>query len=234
MPAPLVPRPAQRPARSLLPTVAAVLAVATALAGCSRAPMSDTGRPAPITSLSIASTADTGSAGSTASTLSTPAGPSSSGRPSSAPASSSQPSSTPPPTGPASPVASQPDGPGGCATAVLRVRALRASGAAGHQYAFLSFTNTSATPCSLTGFPGVRLLRAGAPLGSAAQRSAKPANRVQIAPGDSVTAQLMDDSTCNADNSDAVEVIPPNRTERFVLPLTLRGCSLHIDPVGAG
>jgi len=46
-----------------------------------------------------------------------------------------------------------------------------------------------------------------------------------------VTAQLVYDSTCNAAISDTVQVIPPNRTEKFVVPLALRGCSLHIDPV---
>lgn len=114
---------------------------------------------------------------------------------------------------------------------MLQVRALRGSGAAGHQFAFLRFTNISAGSCSLTGFPGVQLLHAGAPLGVPAQRTNTPVHRVQIAPGDSVTAQLVDDSTCNATISDTVQVFPPNRTEKFVVPLALRGCSLHIDPV---
>ena len=114
---------------------------------------------------------------------------------------------------------------------MLQVRALRGSGAAGHQFAFLRFTNISASSCSLTGFPGVQLQHAGAPLGSPAQRTNTPIHRVQIAPGDSVTAQLVDDSTCNAAISDTVQVFPPNRTEKFVVPLALRGCSLHIDPV---
>lgn len=126
------------------------------------------------------------------------------------------------------------DGPGGCPTSALQVRALRASGAAGHQYAFLQFTNASSRPCSLTGFPGVQLLKAGQPLGQPAVRSAKPVQRVQLAPGASVTAQLVDDSTCNAANSDSVQIIPPNRTDKIVLPLALRGCPLHIDPVIAG
>ncbi|MEO9237512.1 MAG: DUF4232 domain-containing protein [Jatrophihabitantaceae bacterium] len=109
--------------------------------------------------------------------------------------------------------------------------ALRASGAAGHQYAFLQFTNTSAVSCSLTGFPGVQLIKAGNLIGQPAARSALPPARVQIAPGSSVTARLVDDSTCNADNSDSVQVIPPNRSDRIVLQLSLRGCALHIDPV---
>ena len=111
---------------------------------------------------------------------------------------------------------------------------MRASGAAGHQYAFLQFTNVSANSCSLTGFPGVQLLRAGNLIGQPAARSSMPSSRVQIAAGSSVTARLVDDSTCNADNSDSVQVIPPNRTDRIVLRLSLRGCPLHIDPVVSG
>ncbi|MEO6503574.1 MAG: DUF4232 domain-containing protein [Jatrophihabitantaceae bacterium] len=109
--------------------------------------------------------------------------------------------------------------------------ALRASGAAGHQYAFLQFTNNSATTCSLTGFPGVQLIRAGATLAEPAVRSGKPVTRVQLAPGRSATAQLIGNSTCDAEKSDSVQIYPPNRTEKFVVALSLRGCALTIDPV---
>jgi hypothetical protein len=193
------------------------------LAGCSQAPRSDADQP--VVSLPSSSSP----AGSSATS-----GPvTSSSAPSTSPASSSSvaPSRSVAPSIPASAKPSQPDGPGGCASSVLQVRALRGSGAAGHQFAFLRFTNISASSCSLTGFPGVQLLRAGAPLGVPAQRTSTPIHRVQIAPGDSVTAQLVDDSTCNAAISDTVQVFPPNRTEKFVVPLALRGCSLHIDPV---
>jgi hypothetical protein len=187
------------------------------LAGCSQAPRSSADRPvvssssSPVTINSVTSS----SVPSSTAAASSPAAPSSSAVP----------------TTPASSKPSQPDGPGGCASSVLQVRALRGSGAAGHQFAFLRFTNISASSCSLTGFPGVQLLHAGTPLGVPAQRTNTPIHRVQIAPGDSVTAQLVDDSTCNAAISDTVQVFPPNRTEKFVVPLALRGCSLHIDPV---
>jgi hypothetical protein len=122
---------------------------------------------------------------------------------------------------------------GGCPTSALTVLALRGSGAAGHQFAFLQFTNNSARECSLTGYPGVQLLAGGSPLGAPAQRSGMPVTTVRIAPGASVTASITDDSTCNAAVSDSVQVIPPNRTERIVLKLALRGCPLHVDPVSA-
>jgi uncharacterized protein DUF4232 len=190
------------------------------LAGCAQSPPTSADRPViSLTSSSAATSSPTGSPSMTSS----PSAP--------APSSPAVPSSSAAPTKPASSAASQPDGPGGCASSALQVRALRGSGAAGHQFAFLRFTNISASSCSLTGFPGVQLQRAGAPLGLPAQRTSTPVRRVQIAPGDSVTAQLTDDSTCNAANSDAVQVIPPNRAEKFLVPLALRGCSLHIDPV---
>lgn len=140
------------------------------------------------------------------------------------------------PTGaaPASTAPARPSGADGCPTSALAVAALRGSGAAGHQYAFLQFTNKSAKACTLTGFPGVQLLRAGAPLGKPAVRSSKPATRVQLMPGRSAQARLVVDSTCNAEKSDSVQIYPPNRTEKVTVPLSIRGCALTIDPVVAG
>ena len=121
----------------------------------------------------------------------------------------------------------------GCQATALTVQALRGSGAAGHQYAFLQFTNKSAKSCSLTGFPGVQLLRGGALLGKPATRAKKPTTTILLAPGRSATARLVDDSTCNAEKSDSVQIYPPNLTHKFVAPLSIRGCALTIDPVVA-
>ena len=156
-------------------------------------------------------------------------------------ASSASPATTPPSAAPVSSkltstaaASTAPAGTDGCQTSALAVVALRGSGAAGHQYAFLQFTNKSAKVCTLIGFPGVQLLRAGAPLGKPAVRSTKPATKVQLAPGRSATARLVDDSTCEAEKSDSVQIYPPNRTEKVTVPLSIRGCALTIDPVVAG
>lgn len=143
------------------------------------------------------------------------------------------PFSPPPPTTitPARPSASATVEAGGCPTSALTIRALRGSGAAGHQFAFVQFTNASASTCSLTGYPGIQLLLAGKPLGQPAVRSGKPIRTVPIPPGSSVSANLVTDSSCNASISDSVQVIPPNRTDRIVLKLALRGCPLTVDPV---
>jgi hypothetical protein len=125
-------------------------------------------------------------------------------------------------------------GPPGCPTAALSITVLRASGAAGHQFASLVFTNKSTARCSLTGFPGVVLLKSGSILGNPANRAAKPITPVALQPGATATALLSNDSTCNADNSDQVQVIAPNQTEKTLLPLRMRGCPLTVEPVTAG
>jgi hypothetical protein len=189
-------------------TIAVAIAV---LAGCTQAPPPGTG-----TSTGPA----TSTAASTPGPSDSPTAPSSSA--STAPSTSAKPTS-PVPT----------EGPGGCATSALAITVERGSGAAGHQFAYLQFKNSSQQTCALTGFPGVVLLKGSAQLGVPATRSWKPVSRVSLLPGAGATALLSNDSTCNADNSDSVQIIPPNRTEKIVLPLRLRGCALTIDPVAA-
>jgi hypothetical protein len=182
------------------------------------------------------------SAAPASSTAAVPAGPSDTGSPVASSTSATVPRSpaTPVPTtlassAPATPSQSAPaPTAAGCQAGALTVQALRGSGAAGHQYAFLQFTNKSARTCSLTGFPGVQLLRAGALLGKPAARANKPVTGVQLAPGRSATARLVDASTCEAEKSDSVQIIPPNQTQKFLVPLSIRGCALTIDPVIAG
>jgi hypothetical protein len=217
---------ALRRSRLALP-LCAVLALVAACSSASK----DTGAAAPVTSQPPSSPQST-------STVETSAPATTASRPSSA-ASSATPapskpsgvastsSGKPASTAPAGPV----DGPGGCPTAALKIEALRASGAAGHQYAFLQFTNSSTRTCSLTGYPGVQLVKAGKPVGQPAVRTGKPISKVQLAPGHSATAQLVDASTCEADKSDSVAIYPPNRTERVVVHLSIRACALSIDPV---
>lgn len=210
---------------------ALVLATALVLgAGCSRAPQPAARSVASLAPPTLATSADPVPTEEATTTSPSGSSPTGSASPSSVATATPTLASRPVTAAPSGPV----DGPDGCPASVLTVAALRASGAAGHQYAFLQFTNRSAKTCSLTGFPGVQLLRSGAPLGQPAVRSSVAATTVRIKPGGSVTAQLVDDSTCNSANSDSVQVIAPNRTAKVVVPLSLRGCSLSIDPVTAG
>ena len=125
-------------------------------------------------------------------------------------------------------------GPPGCATSALRIVVQRGSGIAGHQFANVSFTNLSAKDCSLVGYPGAVLLKSGAYLGSPAARSGDSVTPVVLKPGATGSAKLENDSTCNADVSDSVQIIVPNRTEKTVRPLQMRGCPLTIYPVTLG
>jgi len=194
------------------------LAVSLLLAGCTQ--KSATGSDNPVVSSSPAGSAPLTSAASSSSGPATPSSP--------APATSTSPvsssaSATPQPTATIEK--------GGCPTSALSIRAIRGSGAAGHEFAFVQFSNTSTSSCTLTGYPGIQLLLAGKPLGAPAVRTGKAASTVSIAPGTSVTAGITDDSTCNAAISDSVQVIPPNRTDKVVVKLQIRGCTLHVDPV---
>jgi hypothetical protein len=120
--------------------------------------------------------------------------------------------------------------PVGCSAGSLKVAVLRGSGVAGHQYATVVFTNSSATACPLVGFPGIELLVGGTPIGKSV-RSGAAAPTITLAPGASANADLVNDSTCGADTSDSVQVIAPNTTGKTVLPLAFRGCTVTVGPV---
>jgi hypothetical protein len=182
-----------------------------AIAGCTRAPSSI---PSTSPTLTTSSSEPAPSDSTTAPTTSSASG------------ATSTPTATPTKSVPAPPSDA-------CATRQLAIAVERGSGSAGHQFATILFKNTSTAKCSLTGFPGVVLLKGGATLGRPANRSTKPFVTVRLAPGATGTATLTNDSTCNADNSESVQVIAPNRTEKVVLPLRMRGCPLTIDPVAA-
>jgi hypothetical protein len=186
-----------------------------AIAGCTRAPSST---PSTSPTLTTSSSEPAPSDSTTAPTTSAA---------SSASGGTSTPTATPTKTVPAPPSDA-------CATRQLAITVERGSGTAGHQFATILFKNTSTAKCSLIGFPGVVLLKGGATLGRPANRSTTQFATVRLAPGATGTATLTNDSTCNADNSDSVQVIVPDRTEKVVLPLRMRGCPLTIDPVAGG
>lgn len=210
--------------------VALAALAAVALTGCTQ--RATTGSDSPVVTSPASSAAPASSpAGSS------PAPPTDASAPaSSSPAAPTTPvapsTSAPPTTAPSSAPAPTPTiERGGCPTSALTIRALRGSGAAGHQFAFIQFTNASTVSCTLRGYPGIQLLLGGKPLGAPAQRSGKPVSTVTLAPGTSASAGINVDSACNASISDSVQVYPPNRTDRIVLKLALRGCPAQVDPV---
>ena len=167
-------------------------------------------------------------------------GPSASGASSSA---STNPSS---PSSPAGPVTSAVS----CATSSLNVKQGLGQGYAGGVYEVIDFTNTSNSPCSLYGYPGVSLVT-GPPytqVGLAAKRSTTSAQvkLITLAPGATGNAllQIVDalnypSATCGPTKATALKVYPPNQTAPVYLPNTSEACTksvqtMNIGPVQAG
>jgi uncharacterized protein DUF4232 len=162
----------------------------------------------------------------------------------SAPAAASS-SDTPAVTAPSSSAAGTP----ACATSALRVKLGASDGYAGGVYQTIDFTNTSASPCTLTGYPGVSLVT-GPPykqLGVPAKRdTSKAAQVVTLAPGATANAvvQIVDalnfpSPSCEPAKAAALKVYPPNQFTAVYLPDTSYGCgrsvqTMTIAPVRPG
>jgi hypothetical protein len=120
-----------------------------------------------------------------------------------------------------------------CRSADLQIDVLRGSGISGRQFASISFTNVGTGTCAMSGIPQVQLVQAGTPLDDPARATAKPTTVVTLAPGRAATTMVVDFSTCNASNSDAMRITPPGQTSTVDTPVVLRGCPLEVDPVAA-
>ncbi len=207
--------------RPILLTTCA-LAAALALGGCTKAPTPQ-----------VSASATTSVSGSSETSIASPTlVPSTTAPVTTVPPSTTAPVTAPPSTTvPASPTPAP--GPAGCVTSALSIDVQRGSGAAGHQFASIVFTNTSPTTCTITGYPGVQLLAGGAPIGSPATRIGQSGSAVRLAPGASASSAVENTSTCNASNSDSVQVIVPNQTQTTVRPLRFRACPLTVAAVVA-
>jgi hypothetical protein len=137
-----------------------------------------------------------------------------------------------------------------CSTSSLNVKQGLAQGYAGGVYEVIDFTNTSNSPCSLLGYPGVSLVT-GPPhtqIGLAAKRSTTSGQvkLITLAPGATANAQLQivdalnfPSSTCGPTKAAALKVYPPNQTAPVYLPNTSEACTksvqiMNIGPVQAG
>lgn len=137
-----------------------------------------------------------------------------------------------------------------CATQQLDIRLSNEQGAAGSRLADITFTNTSSTPCTLKGFPGVSAVTNddGTQLGPAAEReSGQGTTTVTLAPGRSARAGLkmtnigvLDPASCQPQAADGLRVYPPGETaSAFIRISGFEGCAgdanyLSIQPVTAG
>jgi Protein of unknown function (DUF4232) len=136
-----------------------------------------------------------------------------------------------------------------CATSSLKVKQGLAQGYAGGVYEVIDFTNTSNSPCSLLGYPGVSLVTGShTQIGLAAKRSTTSGavKLITLAPGATANAtlQIVDalnfpSSTCGPTKAAALKVYPPNQTAPVYLSNTSEACTksvqtMNIGPVQAG
>jgi uncharacterized protein DUF4232 len=139
----------------------------------------------------------------------------------------------------ASPSSAAAAGPPACPTSSLRVKQGVSQGYAGGVYEVIDFTNTSGSPCSLFGYPGVSLV-SGPPytqIGLAAKRSTTtPGKLITLAPGATANAllQIVDalnypSASCSPAKATALKIYPPNQTEAVYLPNTSSGCTKPVQ-----
>jgi hypothetical protein len=139
----------------------------------------------------------------------------------------------------ASPSSSAPAGPAACPASSLQVKQGVAQGYAGGVYEVIVFTNTSGSPCTLYGYPGVSLV-SGPPymqIGLAAKRSTStPRKLVTLAPGGTAHAllQIVDalnypTASCGPAKATALKIYPPNQTAPVYLPNTSNGCGKPVQ-----
>lgn len=119
-------------------------------------------------------------------------------------------------------------------------------GTAGRLYGHLTFTNTSSSTCSLTGFPGVSHVGGGngTQVGAAADRIDEKKRLVTLAPGQRTRAALSISSSgpygdeCDEKEVDGLRVYPPGSTGAAFVRHEGTGCRnpkvhlLQVSPVG--
>jgi hypothetical protein len=120
-----------------------------------------------------------------------------------------------------------------CTTAQLAISLQNQQGSAGHQNWDLTFTNTSATPCAMTGFPGVSWVNgAGARIGRPVARTAGfDFGPVVLPPGSAIAHLSLADvfdypgPACAPVLAAGIRVFPPNRTTSKIIAEVQPVCS---------
>ncbi len=103
----------------------------------------------------------------------------------------------------------------------------------GREIAGVLFTNSSATPCTVSGYPFAQLRYRGKQLGKPASDNPGTVRVITLQPGRSAQSQLTAVTTCQAPISDHVRVVAPHTGTAKTVAIQLRGCSLSIDPLEA-
>jgi hypothetical protein len=136
-----------------------------------------------------------------------------------------------------------------CVTAQLEVTVAPGTNAAGHIGLLLLFTNTSATACTMSGYPGVSFVTgpSGTQIGDAAERVGGPAAPVSLAPQGKARANLLlrqvgnySADACRPTQAAGMRVYPPDETTAIYVTSARQVCSVpgtgfaQIYPVEAG
>lgn len=151
-----------------------------------------------------------------------------------------------------SPTGTGSGGPGACPASALHLSIGNGNGAAGSVYYPIVFTNSSGSPCTLFGFPGVSFVTGqnGSQIGDAATRqSDKPVQTVTLAPGGVAHATLQvvqalnfPAAKCQPVNAHFLKIFPPNQTDAVILSFSAKACAatgqgvtvLNVAPVQPG
>ena len=206
--------------------------MAALVAGCA-----SLGNPA---STSTQSAAPGTAAGTQAASASPASGASSTAPATTAPGATSTPGATSSTSGGAAPHAASTRA---CATSDLKITQGTGGAAAGSVYIPIEFTNTSASPCTLYGYPGVALttsMTPGSQVGAAASRSdARPRTLVRLAPGSTASAILQiaqalnyPAASCAPVSASYLQVYPPGQTAAVYLPYKGKGCAKPVFVLG--
>jgi hypothetical protein len=128
-----------------------------------------------------------------------------------------------------------PTGDGHCGLGQLRVTLEPGDSAAGHLGLRLVFANTSAGPCTLTGYPGVSFVDSpnGTVVNEPARSAGGPAGSVTLLPGTVAHADLLltqvgnfSAAACHPVTVAGLRVSPPNETATVFVPSAQQLCSV--------
>ncbi|MFI5844124.1 DUF4232 domain-containing protein [Catenuloplanes sp. NPDC051500] len=130
--------------------------------------------------------------------------------------------------------------PGRCHTADLTVTIAPATGggAAGHHGERLTFTNASAMPCTLEGFPGVSFVTGddSTQVGADFKREGDTAAKLTLNPGDSAATDLLLADTgaagCEPTETRGFRIFPPDETAAIFVSSPQQACKEADKGVG--
>jgi hypothetical protein len=141
---------------------------------------------------------------------------------------------------PSAGAASAPGAAAGCASSGLKVKVdtSQSGAAAGSTYVPIDFTNTTSSPCTLFGYPGVSFVTgpSGSQIGRPASRNPETAAAlVTLAPGGEAHATIQvanagnySPSACSPVTAHWLKIFPPNQTVALYASYTVQACSAKL------